>query len=264
MKTLSITLSVSCLLALPCSAATLASDSAADSVYSDGWDNGDNGGSGWGGGWILSGVGGFSGHFIGSSTANGDGDGNSDGDIDTSGRSWGQFAHTSNTSGAIRPFSGSLTTGQTVEVGFDNGFIQNGGAVGIALQNSSGENLVEFLFVGGSTSGYTVNAGSYTGTTPGFTDEGMTLAITQTAANAFGLSVNTLNPAASFGGTGTYYSPSGGQEVTQLRLFNFNSASSGGQPAFDSFANSIAIVPEPSIALLGSVGILALLRRRRI
>ena len=152
---------IAALCCVPLHAASVAFDSASNSPYNDGWNTGDNGGSGWGGGWTLSGVSGFSGQFMSTSTGNGNGDGNSDGDIDTSGRSWFQFAHTSNTAGAIRPFSGALSVGQTFSIAFDNGFIQNGGTVGFGLQNASGNNVFEYYFSGGQ-SNYTVSSQSYT------------------------------------------------------------------------------------------------------
>ncbi len=245
--------------------AMVAFDSAADTVYNDGWQSGDNGGSGWGGGWTLGGVNGFSGNFIGNSAANGNGDGNSDGDINTSGRAWGQFSHTFNTASAVRPFSGGLSVTQTFGIAFDNGFIKDNnpvGTVGFGLQNSSGNNVFEFYFEGGDAN-FTVNSGSYSGTTPGFSDEGLTLAFTLTGTNTFSIQIGTLNPAVSFSGTGTLLNPAGGQVIDRVRLFSFNAAPGTNQPAFDSFANSISVVPEPATALLGSLGILGLLRRRK-
>ena len=244
----------------PLNAASVAFDSASSAAYNDGWDNGDNGGSGWGGGWVLSGVSGFSGQYLASSTSNGNGDGNSDGDIDTAGRSWFQYAHTGNTAGAVRPFSGSLSVGQTFSIAFDNGFIQNGGTVGFGLQNASGNNVFEYYFSGGS-SNYTVSSQSYSGTTSGFSDEGLVLAFTLTASNTYSLAIQYLNPANNFGGTGTLFNPGGGQAITQVRIFNFNAGNDGANN--NAAVNSISIVPEPATALLGSLGLLALLRRRK-
>lgn len=254
-----------CAASNPALGAAVAFDSAAHATYNDGWQTGDNGGSGWGGGWTLGGVNGFSGNFIGSSANNGNGDGNSDGDINAASRAWGQFSHTSNTASAVRPFSGGLTVGQTFGIAFDNGFIKDNnpvGTVGFGLQNSSGNNVFEFFFRGGNPN-FTVSSGSYSGTTPGFSDEGLTFAITLTGAGSFSLQIGTLSPANSFSGTGTLLNPAGGQVIDRVRLFSFNAAPGINQPAFDSFANNISIVPEPAVALLGSLGILGLLRRRK-
>lgn len=53
--------------------------------------------------------------------------------------------------------------------------------------------------------------------------------------------------------------PPNGQDVTQ----GFGTVSSGGNIA-NSFTNAVNLVPEPSAALLGAIGALGLLRRRRI
>jgi len=44
-----------------------------------------------------------------------------------------------------------MIPGEQFSVEFENGYINNGGAVGIGLQNASGENLIEFYFAGGQS-----------------------------------------------------------------------------------------------------------------
>lgn len=215
------------------------SDNAAATAYSDGWQNGDNGGTGFGA-WQLSPASntGNAGFFISTSASNGDGDGNSDGDINTSGIAFGLYANGGGLASAVRPFSIDLFAGATLDLKMDNGYIDGGGTVGFGLQNSSGNNLLEFYFVGG-TSFYQYNdlTGAHN-TSVGFTDEGLSLSITLTSATAYQLSVTQLN-----GGTTTLYNgslknPAGGQGAHQLRLFDANA---GGGGAKDAFFNSPGI-----------------------
>lgn len=243
--------------------ALLASDDASDGAYDDGWQGTDNGGSGYDS-WTFA-NGSNSGFFTASSTSNGDGDGNGDGDIDTGGRAWGLFANSGDTASAIRQFtSGSLDVGNRFEISMDNGFVDNGSTVGFGLRNAAGENLVEYFFVGGN-SNYTVNANSVSGTTPGFTDEGMTLKFTVTDADSFSLTIDELADGIGVNHTvtGDFLSATD-QRIAQVRLFNFNA---GGGGERNLFFNSISAVPEPSAFLFGGIvcGVLGLkfARRRR-
>lgn len=243
--------------------ALLASDDASDSAYDDGWQASDNGGSGYNS-WTFA-NGSNSGFFTASSTSNGNGDGNGDGDIDTGGRAWGLFANSGETAAATRSFmTGSLDIGNRFEISMDNGFVDNGSTVGFGLQNAAGNNLVEYFFVGGN-SNYTVNADSVSGTTPGFTDEGMTLTFTVTDADSFTLTIDELAD-----GIGVNHTVTGDflsapdQRIAQIRMFNFNA---GGGGERNLFFNSISAVPEPSAFLFGGIvcGALGfkLTRRRR-
>lgn len=248
-------------------ASYLAFDSVDESVYiEDGWQGSDDGGYGWGGSWSLSAGSNAGFFFFGSSTNNGNGDDNSDGDIDISGYAWGTYAHSGDTASAVRPFSSALALGHSFEITFDNGWIDGtGGVVGFGLRNASGNNVFEFCFVQGDTN-YTVNAASYAGTLPAFTDEGMTVTLTLETASTFSLSINTLNPAASFGGTGTLLNPTGGQAMTEFRFFNFNAATGPVQPQRDAYFSSIGIIiPEPTTAalMLSSLGFGSLVISRR-
>ncbi len=222
-------------------------DNASNSAYNDGWQNSDNGGTGFSA-WQLSPASnsGSAGFFIGNSAANGDGDGNGDGDINTSGSAFGFYANSGGLSSAVRPFTVDLVPGATFSLKMDNGWIDNGSTVGFGLQNSSGENLLEFYFVG-NTSFYQYNdlAGAHN-TSVGFTDEGLSLNIKLTSATAYQLEVTQIN-----GGTTTNYSgslknPAGGQSVHQLRLFNAN-AGGGGQR--DAFFNSPGVCYPATIVI---------------
>jgi hypothetical protein len=237
-------------------ASLAASDNAGNAPYTGTWDTGDNGGSGWGGGWTLSttsGDGGQNGSFVDSSTGNGDGDGNADGDVNTAGRAWGLYANSSQTSSAVRPFSGDLLVGQAFSINIDNGFIQSGGTVGFGLQNSSNQNLFEFFFVGGD-SAYKVNrSGGSVLTSIGFTDEGLRLSFVLTDANSFSFTIDQMINGVGIDQTMTDdLIPQTDLGIEKVRLFNFNAGSGG---ANNAFYNSIAIsaVPEASAFVFGGV-----------
>ncbi|MCB9353510.1 MAG: lamin tail domain-containing protein [Lewinellaceae bacterium] len=222
-------------------------DAAGNADYNSAWANGSDGGSGMGA-WQLSPASnsGSSGFFVGNSATNGDGDGNSDGDINTAGRAWGMYANSGAQANAVRTFDADWPAGTAFSLAMDNGYIDNGNTVGFGLQNSAGENLLEFYFVGG-TSFYQYNdlTGAHnTGT--GFTDEGLSLEITLTSGNTYQLVVTALYDGASATYSGSLKSPTGGQAVHQLRLFNAN-AGGGGQ--YDAFFNSIGVCYPATIVI---------------
>jgi len=245
-------------------ATTVAWDTASDPVY-DLWDTGDNGGTGFGA-WTLSGSFGNSGHFVGSSTINGNGDSNSDGDIDTpTERAWGLWSHPGYVADAKRPFDSSLLVGDTFRIDMDSGWVEgNPGTVGFALQNSLGENLWEYYFVGGEAT-YTVNdGGGPQATGLGFTDEGMRIDFTLGAGDTYSVTVTTREGNSETLG-GSLMAAGGGSDVSGVRLFN--AGAGGGSPRNLSF-NSMGIdsVPDAgsTLGLLGlTLAALGALRRRR-
>src|SRR5438045_432483 len=114
-------------LATIANAATPGTDNAADAAYNAGWTNGTDGGtpatfSAWQLVATPTGTG-TAGFFIGDSTTLGGG--NTGGNINTSGKSFGMFAHTGSTADATRSFDSPLTAGQTfsidMAVNFRNG-----------------------------------------------------------------------------------------------------------------------------------------------
>ncbi|WP_367391734.1 hypothetical protein [Lewinella sp. LCG006] len=221
-----------------------ASDAAA---FDDGWQNGDPNGAGFGA-WILSTN--FNnpsngGHFIASSTSNGDGDSNADGDIDAGGDAFGMYANSGDVSTAILPFASPMVSSATFSLDMDNGWI-DGGTVGFALQNASGENLAEFYFRSGEPDYKTNDAAGEQGTGVGFTDEGLSLVYSLTSASTYSLMVTSLDGGAVFNYNGTLNSPGGGQAIVQVRLFNANAGPDGQRNAY--FNNFELCLPPPAPA----------------
>jgi|GEM_PF-1514592 len=203
-----------------------ANDQADNTTYNSGWTNGSNGGSGLNA-WILSPASntGNAGFFIGSSN------------INTGGESWGTYANSGQTASAVRPFSADLPVGGTVSFSMDNGSIQTGGTVGWGLQNSSGNNLLEFYFVGGQTEYKINNNAGEQGTGIGFTNGGLTMQFTLQTATTYQLVVTPLGgSSATF--SGSLKNPAGGQVISRLRLFNANAGSGS---ANDAFFNSLSV-----------------------
>lgn len=230
-------------------AAAIAADNAGNPSYADGWQASENSGVGFQP-WIGPGNsagGGFGGGFL--STGNGAvniGSG-------ANNAAFGIYGNAGGVGEAIRPFTGALNVGQTFELDMDNQGIDNGGTVGFGLQNSAGENLVEFYFVGG-TANYAVNGSAVLGTLPGYTAGGLHVSLLLGPANSFVLTADPLGPTLPSVVTGTLLSPAGGSAIDRVRLFNAN-----GGP--DVFFNNLAVAPEPTT--LGLLAATAVLGRRR-
>lgn len=237
-------------------AAGEASDDASN--YSGGtWTNEANGGSGFGP-WTLT-FSGNSGNFLGSSTDNGDGSGPG---IDTGGQSWGLWANSGGETHGYRPFTfGDLQVNQQFEIDFDNGWVQDGGSVGLGLQNSSGDNLWEFYFFGGQDY-YKINdlVAHHDSFLP-FTDDGLSLLFTLTGPTSYTFSVTVK------GGTTSNYTgyliSQADQGIERAHIWNYNA---GPDAQRNGYWNSMSVVPEPvtvGLIILGIGGLLTHLRRRR-
>ncbi|MEL6821097.1 MAG: FlgD immunoglobulin-like domain containing protein, partial [Calditrichota bacterium] len=214
--------------------------SAADPVYDNSqWSNGSNDGMGFGP-WNLStstGDQSQAGHFVSSSTSNGDGDSNADGDIDTAGRSWGLYANSGQLSEALRDLLEPVNAGTEIRTRMDIGFVNPGGTVGIALQNASGENLVELIFIGGDSEFRVVDANGTGPTGVGFTDEGLNTVFTINGGS-YDLEITDLSSGAVTVVSGSLSNPSNGQTVAKYRAFNANG---GFNPPADLFVNNLEV-----------------------
>jgi hypothetical protein len=181
------------------------------------------------------------------------------------GNSFGLYANSGQTASAIAPFQeGNLQAYQTFSIELQNNDIQTGGTVGFGLQNSSGQNVFEFYFVGGG-SFYDINVwqnaitGNQIASTVGYTSGPMTLDFNLFSGNSWAFSIYegaTLEQTLTSTADGNLWS-----SVSQARVFNANSGS--GSPN-NFYFNDVQIVPEPAtLALFGISGLTLLAFRRR-
>jgi hypothetical protein len=208
----------------------VAQDDAADSAYDSGWTNQSNGGTGFNP-WQLA-VTGDGGHFTGSSTGNAGGSGG----IDTGGRAWGLWS-TNGVAEAIRSWdSALLDTSTLLALDFDNGHVSEGASVGLAIQNSAGDNLWEFLFSGGGTYYSINNAGGIASSSIPFTGDGLTIEFQLTGSDTYRARITTAADIA-YSDSGTLISQAD-QTPARLRVWNYQA---GGGSEYDVFINSLAI-----------------------
>jgi hypothetical protein len=249
-------------------AALVANDSAADSAYNDGLQPGDNGGTGWGGGWtfrdqnnnVLTSGDSHRGWFTGTSLANNDsGDTNSDGDINSPGvnRAWALYSNQNDGSNvqvyAVRPFTGTLSVGQTVMWDMDNGNIDFAQVVGMRLLTNASDiasRVFELRFVGGDAN-YSIIADPNATTSTGYTREGLHLEYTLTGPTSFSLKIVRLqsNTTQIINGVNS--------AAGNIAALAFKNQLAGTNDPSNAYFNNILItvVPELSAGLLcGSVG----------
>ena len=232
------------------SAAVIAADDASDPAYSGGWVTGTDGGTGFGPWSTVTSPSSFSGGFL-SLSGGGGFDQIGTGPSNTA---FGMYANSSNLAQAVRPFDLPLIAGDSLFIAMDNGNIDGGGAVGLGLQNSSGQNLLEFFFANGNPN-YQVSAQNVNQTSPnplGFTNSGLKLEFHLASATSLNVLIDALfnGPGVDASYTADLNPAGGGQSISQLRLFNFNA---GGGSDHDAFFNSISItsVPESSAFWFG-------------
>jgi Glycosyl hydrolases family 31/Calx-beta domain/Domain of unknown function (DUF5110) len=204
--------------------AVLATDSATNATYSDGWDDTDNGGSGWGGWTFYTSSANVSqnGRFMANS-----------GPVKIGIPAWGLYANSGNLSEAKRQLTNTLAVGQTVSVLMENGFINAGSGVGVAMQNAAGTTLWEFFFNGGDNY-YSISGGT---NDIGWTTNGILVEFTLTAPTTY---LAKLTP---LGGntrtnTGNLIN-SADSAIALFRAWNFN-AGSGSD--YDCFFNDLKLL----------------------
>ena len=255
--------------------AGMASDTADDAAYDSGWNDASNGGTGFGG-WSFaedSFGSGFAGRFL-----QGPGGGASN-VINGSGRAWALFANNGagrEASVAFRGINlaGLGNAGTSLTITMENGGIDAGGRVGLALRsgnaNASVDDattgaLTQFYFLGGQAN-YLVEDGiGLTATGAGFTFDGVRLRFLFTGNGGYDLEIDRFfNETGDFDtifvnglqldGTGT---------IDSIALFN-DDASDGGGNNDIYFNNLEVVVPTPAGALaIGAMGLLTASRRRR-
>jgi hypothetical protein len=114
-------------------------DSPTNAAYAAAWTNGSNGGALLQP-WAINGGG-------ASMAAT-----NTDASLSLGPRAWALQASGGAVAEAIRPFAGSLHPGDVVSFVFENGWVdtQNPSSIGVAFQNRFGQNLLQFVFQGGT------------------------------------------------------------------------------------------------------------------
>ena len=212
---------------------TNAADNADDDAYVAGWADGSNGGFGFGP-WTLNTSSpsvNSNGHFIGTSPT-----------VFIGTPAWGLYANGGNLSEAKRPLPAPLGTNQELRVHFENGIVNTGAGVGVALQNNTGDTLWQFFYNGGdpfySISGNTTDIPS--------TTNGLHIAVGFTGPNTYRAAITPL------GGTtriitGDVDVNANSMQATVFRVWNFNA---GPDSIRDVFMNNLRVV---SIDPAGSV-----------
>ncbi|MCS6770684.1 MAG: carbohydrate-binding protein [Kiritimatiellae bacterium] len=202
---------------------TNAADRGANAAYQDGWQAGDNGGSGFGP-WSFhnsSSDPNRNGQFMATSAA-----------VNIGTPAWGLYANNGHVADVRRPLPVPLSAGQTLHVKMDNGFINNGGGVGIALWNAQSNLLWEFYFNGGDQN-YSISGGS---TDVGWTSGGIDIELTLTGPTSWVARITPLG-----GSTRTnigHFVPQANMTAALFRAWNYN-AGSGSD--YDFFLNDLRI-----------------------
>ena len=202
---------------------TNAFDSGSSAAYGDGWDVSDNGGSGFGA-WRFftsSGDGNQNGRFMATSAA-----------VNIGTPAWGLYANSGNESRVNRLLTNALAIGQTFSVRMDNGYINTGSGVGVALQNAQSNTLWEFFFNGGDTY-YNITGGT---TDIGWTADGVDVEFTLVGSTSYLARITPL------GGTtrtnSGHLASAANMSITMFKGWNWN-AGSGSD--YDVFFNNLKI-----------------------
>ena len=214
--------------------ATNATDGGTNFVYNDGWATNDNGGFGFGAWQVYASSTNTSvnGRFM----ATGAG-------VNIGAPAWGLYANSTNLSEAKRPLSAALATGQTFSVRFDNGSIDPGYGVGIALQNAGGNTLWELYFNGGDTN-YNLTGAQ---TDIGWTSNGIDIALALSGPTGY---VARITPVG--GATRTYagnFAAATDRTATVFRAWNWNAGSGSDH---DFFFNNLQVATARSAASLSA------------
>ncbi|OQW96576.1 MAG: hypothetical protein BWK77_04265 [Verrucomicrobia bacterium A1] len=208
---------------------TNAADSGSSSVYSDGWGDADNGGSGFGA-WQFytsSTDGNLNGRFMADSAA-----------VNIGVPAWGLYANgTTNLSEAKRLLTNALAVGQTFWAQMDNGYIDPGCGVGVALQNGSGDTLWQFFFNGGDTN-YNITGST---TDIGWTPNGISIEFTLTGPTTY---VSRITPFGSSARTNAgVLNITNDMSITVFRAWNWHA---GAGSDYDLYFNNLRLTTTDS------------------
>ena len=204
---------------------TNAADSASNPAYSGGWTTNNNGGFGFGD-WSLytsSPHPNSNGHFIGTSPT-----------IFIGTPAWGMYANNGNLAEAKRPLPAPMTLDQTFMVSFENGIVNVGAGVGVAMQNSFGDTLWQFYYNGGDAY-YSISGGT---TDVVNTTNGLHIAFSLTSSTTYLAEITPLGGSTRIL-TGDLDNSTNAMDVTVFRAWNFNA---GPDSIRDVFFNNIRLI----------------------
>lgn len=236
-KTIALAIFSSLLSAVASQAASTASDNASNTIYNDGNFSGDNGGTGFGS-WSVSTTG-SGGSYVGSSGAGT--------------TSIAIYSSSGDSASANRAFTGgALVSGQTFSITIGNSSnINSGGEVGLNLLDGV-STVFTLKMVGGGSAWQLNNGGSDFGSGQNYAaNTALTFAFTYNGSNNYSYTFGT--------GSGTNHTAT--NTLTNITGFRLYTNKQGSGENFG--ATSMSVVPEPTAAVLGSIGMLFLLRRGR-
>jgi len=203
---------------------TNAKDAAADSAYIPGWTNGLNGGSGfqaWGF-YFSTNDAGQAGAFVASNAPQ----------CGIGSRAWGLYANQGQLAEAVRPFVSALAVGDIFFAKLDNGDIDSGRGIGIALQNAGGETLWQFWFNGGDTN-YNVTGST---TDIGWTGGGLEVEFALTGAGTYSADITPYgSPTRTITGNLENLAD---KSIARFRAWNYSAGTGGNH---DYFLNDLLI-----------------------
>lgn len=184
--------------------ATVAVDQAA--AY-PAWTDGSSQGFGWNGGWTFSVDGASAGHFLDAGSSN----------CSAGAAAFGLWANSGATARARRALASAMQPGDTFAFQIDNNWIQDGGSAGFSLENSAGEALLNFYFIGGDLTYRLQDGGAgIRDTDLSWTGTGLAVAFTLGEEGQYALEIN----GRPF--SGTLITAAAGTGVRQFQAWNYN------------------------------------------
>ena len=202
-------------------AVTKASDAADAAVYDPSWDTGDNAGTGFGS-WTNYAEGANAGHFRATKTGNPF--------LMIGNYAWGLWANSQQMAEGARLLSNVVAVGETFALKIQNGGVDGvgewGSSVGIAFQNSGGNDLLRFAFVGGQANYTLADQSGDRNTGLGWTSNGLDLVVQRSNSTNYLLTVHPYGSVTSTF-TGTLIITNGDAAIQRFRMWNYNSGVNG-------------------------------------